>query len=215
MIEYFEKLEVSPGATADEVRTSYLQLIKVWHPDRFSGDDTLVLRAVRKTQEINEAYEQLQAFFANGGNAKGRATQTESETGKRKYKVYSQTEANDEYAETIKPKPKRPFWSWATLWAAITWPFRAFVHYSGKLASLILFEWRMPVLATMLCGMFAYQMFSQMGIVEKIKPIYNYSKLPSYRQIDMELIEVLDTYGNDFLELEEDLLETVKFVDRR
>ena len=34
----YEILDISPGASADEIKAAYHQMAKQWHPDRFSGD---------------------------------------------------------------------------------------------------------------------------------------------------------------------------------
>ena len=46
--------------TAEEVRATYRELVKVWHPDRFTNDPDLRAKADRRLQEINCAYAVLQ-----------------------------------------------------------------------------------------------------------------------------------------------------------
>lgn len=60
----FEVLGVEPTATAQEVRDSYRDLVKVWHPDRFASDPVLQRKAQEKPKDINEAYEAVRAFLA-------------------------------------------------------------------------------------------------------------------------------------------------------
>lgn len=57
--ECYRMLEVEPGASLDEVKRSYRELVKVWHPDRFSHDPKLRDKAVDKLKKINRAYERL------------------------------------------------------------------------------------------------------------------------------------------------------------
>ena len=52
------------GCSAEQVRQAYLDLVKVWHPDRFQSDGRLSARAERELQEINEAYTLLQSVMA-------------------------------------------------------------------------------------------------------------------------------------------------------
>jgi hypothetical protein len=52
-------LELQPGATRDEVRQSYLDLVRVWHPDRFESDARLRALAEKRLTAINEAYRLL------------------------------------------------------------------------------------------------------------------------------------------------------------
>jgi len=55
----YELLGISPGASAQELKTAHRDMAKVWHPDRFSHDPRLQQKAQEKLKEINEAYDQL------------------------------------------------------------------------------------------------------------------------------------------------------------
>jgi hypothetical protein len=52
-------LDLDTDATETEIRSSYLTLVKVWHPDRFQSDEKLKKSAEKKLQDINSAYEFL------------------------------------------------------------------------------------------------------------------------------------------------------------
>jgi len=54
-------LGLKAGASPDEIKQAYRDLVKVWHPDRFGHDERLRLIAQDKLKEINGAYEFLQA----------------------------------------------------------------------------------------------------------------------------------------------------------
>lgn len=56
-------LEIRSEPTAKSVREAYLEMVKVWHPDRFPDDAKFRVRATRKTQEINSAYGVMQEHF--------------------------------------------------------------------------------------------------------------------------------------------------------
>jgi DnaJ-class molecular chaperone len=56
----YAALGLEQGATDAEVKSEYHDLVKVWHPDRFSaGDERLRLKAEAKLRVINEAYEHI------------------------------------------------------------------------------------------------------------------------------------------------------------
>ncbi len=57
--ECYTILEISPGATDAEIRSSWRELNKVWHPDRFGDDEALRKKAEEKLKRINQAYEVL------------------------------------------------------------------------------------------------------------------------------------------------------------
>lgn len=52
-------LELEPGATLEDVKGAYRELVKVWHPDRFCHDPTLQKKAQEKLKLINLAYQQI------------------------------------------------------------------------------------------------------------------------------------------------------------
>jgi hypothetical protein len=47
------------GATREEAKEAYRTLAKVWHPDRFPGDEQLHKKAETRLSEINSAYQYL------------------------------------------------------------------------------------------------------------------------------------------------------------
>lgn len=52
-------LELKTDASPEAVKAAYRELVKVWHPDRFSGDEKLERRAQEKLKTINLAYERI------------------------------------------------------------------------------------------------------------------------------------------------------------
>ena len=59
LAECYRTLELQPTASLDEVKVSYRELVKVWHPDRFGSDAKLREKATKKMSEINDAYEKI------------------------------------------------------------------------------------------------------------------------------------------------------------
>ncbi len=60
--ECLELLELKNGATFAEVKISYRELLRIWHPDRYQHDKKLAERALGKTKLLNLAYETLSAI---------------------------------------------------------------------------------------------------------------------------------------------------------
>jgi hypothetical protein len=52
-------LGLREGASWNEIRDTYRDLVKVWHPDRFSHDGKLRSRAEEKLKEVNAAFQYL------------------------------------------------------------------------------------------------------------------------------------------------------------
>lgn len=59
-------LDLEPGASRDEVRQVYRDLVHVWHPDRFAHNPRLRQKAEEKLKEVNRAYAALMEAEAAG-----------------------------------------------------------------------------------------------------------------------------------------------------
>lgn len=57
--ECLKILGLEPGATPDDYRRAYRDLVEVWHPDRLAHNERLQLMANERLKEINEAYAYL------------------------------------------------------------------------------------------------------------------------------------------------------------
>ena len=58
--ECYAILELTPGATAEDLKAAYVDLVKVWHPDRYTNESArLRKRAEEKLKLINLAYESI------------------------------------------------------------------------------------------------------------------------------------------------------------
>ena len=70
-VEALEILALRPGATPAEIKETYRDLVKVWHPDRFGNDVRLRQKAELQLKLINEAYRILQSNSGAGGMGAG------------------------------------------------------------------------------------------------------------------------------------------------
>jgi len=62
VLRAYQTLEIRPEDSTESVKAAYRVLVKVWHPDRFSADPKLQLKAQEKLKEINLAYECLTIY---------------------------------------------------------------------------------------------------------------------------------------------------------
>lgn len=58
---YYEILGLKPGASQERIKEAFRDLVKVWHPDRFSHDPKLQKKAQERLKEINLAYQRLES----------------------------------------------------------------------------------------------------------------------------------------------------------
>jgi len=56
IIEYRRLLEITPETELGELKSTYRNLMKEWHPDRFIGDEARLAEAEDKSKNIIEAY---------------------------------------------------------------------------------------------------------------------------------------------------------------
>ncbi len=77
---HYQLLGLEAGASPEQVRQAYRDLVKVWHPDRFGHDERLRLIAQNKLKEINGAYESLKAQAFEAALTSEPAAAPEAET---------------------------------------------------------------------------------------------------------------------------------------
>lgn len=56
---YYQILELKSGASKEEIKQSYKDLLNVWNPSRFNDEPQLKEKASAKIKEIDDAYENL------------------------------------------------------------------------------------------------------------------------------------------------------------
>lgn len=61
----FRDLDIKPTSNIDDVKQAYRDQAKVWHPDRFQGDERLQQKAQEKIKEVNVAYEKILKHLKN------------------------------------------------------------------------------------------------------------------------------------------------------
>jgi len=66
MTDPYKILGVSPGATDDEVKKAYRDLVRKYHPDNYH-DNPLSDLAQEKMKEVNEAYDAVTKMRESGG----------------------------------------------------------------------------------------------------------------------------------------------------
>ncbi|MEM7131947.1 MAG: DnaJ domain-containing protein [Chloroflexota bacterium] len=77
MKDYYTILDLPPNATDEQIRTQYRQLVRIYHPDRFSNATDRTY-AERKLMEINEAYYALLAPERTGKGPNRRLAYSEA-----------------------------------------------------------------------------------------------------------------------------------------
>ena len=138
--QFYRVLDLKSGASMEDVRRSYRELVKVWHPDRFERDSSVQQKAQEKLKEINFAYERLQEYLtgretpsqehfdsthSNGGHGKNKtadAKQNSKEEGQVPPKRSSTTKA---------PEPDNPSDLWGLAILAVLFLIILFIWANG------------------------------------------------------------------------------------
>src|SRR5208337_3621787 len=92
-------LGLERGASRNEIRDTYRDLVKVWHPDRFSYDGKLRSRAEEKLKEVNAAFQYL--------NSSGDATSPRAASATKKPEA--------------KTNARKPYWTSKTSTRSYQW----------------------------------------------------------------------------------------------
>jgi hypothetical protein len=98
-------LDLQTGCTPAQVREAYLDLVKVWHPDRFQSDGRLRTKAEGILQELNDAYNTLQR--PSGQREIASSTPTQRPEGPQTADVQSATAASLRSSPIATPTPAR------------------------------------------------------------------------------------------------------------
>jgi len=66
ILRCYKILELDHEASMDEARQAYIDMARVWHPDRFTDNPRLRKKAEEKLKEINIAYAEIRALLSTG-----------------------------------------------------------------------------------------------------------------------------------------------------
>lgn len=80
MTDPYKVLGVSPNATDEQIKAAYRELAKKYHPDHYANNPLADL-AQEKMQEINQAYDAIQAQRRAGANSSGQQYSSSSAGG--------------------------------------------------------------------------------------------------------------------------------------
>lgn len=61
---YYEMLGLKPGASEEEIKQAYKDLLTVWNPEKFINEPSLQQKAREMAKKIDEAYEKLILYLS-------------------------------------------------------------------------------------------------------------------------------------------------------
>lgn len=64
--DYYANLEVEYGADMTTVKTSYRNLMRKYHPDKFAHDENMQQLSTQLSQEITRAYQAIESYWKTG-----------------------------------------------------------------------------------------------------------------------------------------------------
>ena len=62
----YQVLEIDRSTPYAEIKKAYRDLVKIWHPDRFSHDTRLQEKCEKRTQDLNIAFRELDSLLRLG-----------------------------------------------------------------------------------------------------------------------------------------------------
>ena len=65
LAQYFANLELRPGATLEDVRRAYREMMRKYHPDKHIGDPERHKAATELAQSLTKAYQELTTHFGH------------------------------------------------------------------------------------------------------------------------------------------------------
>ena len=118
--ECYRILDLEPGASLEEIKRAYRELVKVWHPDRFRSDPKLQAKAGEKLKQINLAYERLceEAQEASVSPAEDRP-RAEAGAGHDDQGRNATPDAGPVAPAPAASEVKWKFWTHLTMWASV------------------------------------------------------------------------------------------------
>ena len=104
----YEIFGVKPGASQDEIKKAYRQLIKKYHPDQY-GDNPLKELAQEKLIEINKAYEMLTKNESSGSYSNNSSSWNSTYNASNNNSNYSNTNSFNDFQEIRRMIQSRNF----------------------------------------------------------------------------------------------------------
>jgi COMPASS component SWD3 len=99
---YYQILELKQGASLEEVKQAYRQLVKTWHPDRYKGDPQLSQEAEEKFRRITEAYQLLKENFSDPESSKRASIFTQKSSPEAFYETGAEHAQAGEYEDAVR-----------------------------------------------------------------------------------------------------------------
>ena len=154
LTSYFEVLELQPGATHEQIRQAYRDMVNVWHPDRFENNPRLKEKATDKLQRINAAYAKLKNYQPSARTAESgprhEYRQEHQQTRHQKTRQHTANQHTDSFRPTGKTGSEtyqrttrsnkdttfRRSWVWPD-WSKLTRRFMPSMHH-GQIIVVVL-----------------------------------------------------------------------------
>jgi COMPASS component SWD3 len=99
---YYQILGLKQGASLEELKQAYRQLVKTWHPDRYKGDTQLSQEAEEKFRRITEAYQLLKENFSDSESSKRASIFTQKSSPEAFYETGAEHAQAGEYEDAVR-----------------------------------------------------------------------------------------------------------------
>lgn len=102
--KFYEIFGLKPGASEEDVKSAYRDLVQVWHPDRFAHNQSLQKKAEEKLKEINRAYEAIKKHIANSSKDAAQSRANKSTHGNQ----HKRTQETKSASHSHQPRKRAP-----------------------------------------------------------------------------------------------------------
>jgi hypothetical protein len=104
----YRALELESGASLEQVKQAWRDLVKVWHPDRFPNDAKLQRKAQERLKDINCAYEILEQYLTSSTPPPHSRSSTSQTANPRQQQRSEPRASESKHTQTPPPKPPPP-----------------------------------------------------------------------------------------------------------
>ncbi len=194
LFDSYKVLELEPGASPEETKRAYRDLVQIWHPDHYSHNSRLQQKAEEKLKKINAAYEYLRNYRPS---TRPEGFRPSSPSGQSQQSSGSEKTRSGKPKEPPKPPPHKKRESkaitellagiWEKVFATLRYEYRLFPR-----SQLFPRVARIPLLALLILVVFVSLRNYSLPELSHINPKVP-REIPSHRGVYDDFVHLIDS----------------------